>query len=163
MNPELALGAPLWLDVDTGVDDALAIALAVRAGANLIGVSTVAGNVTIDYATDNTRGVLAHVGARDVPVHRGASRPLGAEYRDAAHVHGQVQDGVALGGKQEDIEAGLDEVADRLGGARLDVLVGDAGLDGGQEEGARVDVDRGHAVVAPLGLGGAPAEGVGLA
>ena len=47
--------APLWLDVDTGVDDALAIALAVRAGANLVGVSTVAGNVPIDFATDNTR------------------------------------------------------------------------------------------------------------
>jgi purine nucleosidase len=88
MNPEAALAAPLWLDVDTGVDDALAIALAVRADANLIGVSTVAGNVPIDFATDNTRGVLALVGAGDVPVHRGASRPLAVAYRDAAHVHG---------------------------------------------------------------------------
>jgi inosine-uridine nucleoside N-ribohydrolase len=83
------MGAPLWLDVDTGVDDALALALAVRMGANLIGVSTVAGNVPIDFATDNTRGVLAHVGAPDVPVHRGASRPLAVPYRDAAHVHGE--------------------------------------------------------------------------
>ncbi len=84
MNPEV----PLWLDVDTGVDDALAIALAVRAGANLTGVSTVAGNVPIDIATDNTRGVLAAVGADHVQVHRGASRPLAVVYHDAAHVHG---------------------------------------------------------------------------
>lgn len=88
MNPESTMEAPLWLDVDTGVDDALAIALAVRAGANLVGVSTVAGNVPIDFATDNTRGVLAHVGADEVPVHRGASRPLAVAYHDAAHVHG---------------------------------------------------------------------------
>lgn len=88
MNPDAALGAPLWLDVDTGVDDALAIALAVRAGANLIGVSTVAGNVPIDFATDNTRGVLALVGADGVAVHRGAGRPLAVDYHDAAHVHG---------------------------------------------------------------------------
>jgi inosine-uridine nucleoside N-ribohydrolase len=88
MNPESATGAPLWLDVDTGVDDALAIALAVRAGANLAGVSTVAGNVPIDLATDNTRGVLAQVGADHVSVHRGASRPLAVAYHDAAHVHG---------------------------------------------------------------------------
>lgn len=88
MNPDAALGAPLWLDVDTGVDDALAIALAVRAGSNLIGVSTVAGNVPIGFATDNTRGVLAYVGVDHVPVHRGASRPLAVVYHDAAHVHG---------------------------------------------------------------------------
>jgi inosine-uridine nucleoside N-ribohydrolase len=88
MNPEAAMGAPLWLDVDTGVDDALAIALAVRGGANLIGVSTVAGNVPIDFATDNSRGVLAHVGAGSVEVHRGASRPLAVPYHDAVHVHG---------------------------------------------------------------------------
>lgn len=88
MKPEGTPAAPLWLDVDTGVDDALALGLAVRAGANLIGVSTVAGNVPIDFATDNTRGVLAFVGADHVHVHRGASRPLAVAYQDAAHVHG---------------------------------------------------------------------------
>lgn len=88
MKPESLKHAPLWLDVDTGVDDALAIALAFHAGANLIGVSSVAGNVPIDYATDNSRGVLAYLGADHVPVHRGASRPLAVVYSDASHVHG---------------------------------------------------------------------------
>lgn len=104
------MGAPLWLDVDTGVDDALAIALAIRAGANLIGVSTVAGNVPIDFATDNTRGVLAHLGAGDVPVHRGACRPLAVPYRDAAHVHGANGLGGAEIGEKRAPESGVNGV-----------------------------------------------------
>lgn len=79
---------PLMIDVDTGVDDAAAIALAVGLGSNLVAVSTVAGNVPIDVSTDNTRGVLSLLGKGDVPVYRGASRPLAATYQDAAHVHG---------------------------------------------------------------------------
>lgn len=80
--------APILLDVDTGVDDALAIAFAVRAGAYLVGISTLAGNVPVGPATENTRRVLAAVGAESVPVHRGASRPLAVPHRDAVHVHG---------------------------------------------------------------------------
>lgn len=87
---------PLMLDVDTGVDDALAIALAIRSHANLVGVSTVAGNVSIDLATENSLRVLSWMGAESVPVHRGASRPLVVDYQDAAHVHG----GNGLGGAE---------------------------------------------------------------
>jgi inosine-uridine nucleoside N-ribohydrolase len=79
----------MLLDVDTGVDDALAIAFAIRTGAVLLGISTVAGNVNVDLATENTRRVLSHLGADSIPVHRGASRPLAVTYRDAAHVHGE--------------------------------------------------------------------------
>jgi purine nucleosidase len=86
--------APLILDVDTGVDDALAIALALAQNANLIGVTTVAGNVPVDVATRNSLDVLAWHGREDIPVHRGASRPLVASYQDATHVHG----GNGLGG-----------------------------------------------------------------
>lgn len=79
---------PLMMDVDTGVDDAAAIALAIGLGSNLVAISTVAGNVPIDVSTDNTRRVLSLLGKADVPVYRGASRPLAATYQDAAHVHG---------------------------------------------------------------------------
>lgn len=79
---------PLMMDVDTGVDDAAAMALALGLGANLIGVSTVAGNVPIDISTDNTRRVLSLLGRDDIPVYRGASQPLTASYQDASHVHG---------------------------------------------------------------------------
>jgi inosine-uridine nucleoside N-ribohydrolase len=87
---------PMIIDVDTGVDDAIALALAVASGANLLGVTTVAGNVPIEVATRNTRDVMAYLGRPDLPVHRGASRPLSASYQDATHVHG----GNGLGGFQ---------------------------------------------------------------
>jgi purine nucleosidase len=85
---------PVMLDVDTGVDDAAAITYALGLEADLVGVSTVAGNVNIDLSTSNTLKVLSLLGAEDVPVFRGASRPLVAGYVDAAHVHG----GNGLGG-----------------------------------------------------------------
>lgn len=93
MTEQQPRSAPIMLDVDTGIDDALAIAFAVESGVRLLGVSTVAGNTPIDLATENTRRVLAWVGADSVPVHRGASRPLAVEYRDAAYLHGD--DGLA--------------------------------------------------------------------
>lgn len=79
---------PIMLDVDTGVDDALAIALALRTGANIVGITSVAGNVPVELATVNTRRVLAWMGAEAVPVYRGASRPLAVDHVAAAHVHG---------------------------------------------------------------------------
>jgi purine nucleosidase/pyrimidine-specific ribonucleoside hydrolase len=85
---------PLILDVDTGVDDAVAIALALSKGANLIGISTVAGNVPVNVATRNTLDVLAAFGRSDVPVHRGASRALVLPHQAATDVHG----GNGLGG-----------------------------------------------------------------
>jgi len=90
------MAVPLILDVDTGVDDAAAIAFALSKGANLIGVSTVAGNVPVDVATRNTLDVLHYFGRSDIPVHRGATRALVASYRAATEVHG----GNGLGGAQ---------------------------------------------------------------
>ncbi|MBA2276194.1 MAG: nucleoside hydrolase [Chloroflexia bacterium] len=80
---------PLLVDVDTGIDDALALALATRSPeTRILGVTTVAGNVPVELATDNTLRVLSWCGAADIPVFRGASRPLAAGFQDAAHVHG---------------------------------------------------------------------------
>lgn len=97
---------PVMLDVDTGVDDAAAIAYALGIEADLVGVSTVAGNVGIDLSTRNSLLVLSLLGGEDVPVFRGASKPLVAEYVDAAHVHG----GNGLGGA--DLPAALSDEAD---------------------------------------------------
>jgi purine nucleosidase len=85
--------APLMIDVDTGVDDAAALAFAVGMNANLVAVSTVAGNVNIDLSTRNTLRVLHHLGADSVPVYRGASRPLARSLHHAPYVHGE--DGLA--------------------------------------------------------------------
>jgi inosine-uridine nucleoside N-ribohydrolase len=79
---------PVILDVDTGTDDALALAYAVASPRiDLIAVSTVAGNVDVGRTTANTLSVLDWLGARDIPVHRGASRPLVRSHRDAIYFH----------------------------------------------------------------------------
>jgi inosine-uridine nucleoside N-ribohydrolase len=86
---------PLILDVDTGIDDALALALAVRsAAAELVAVTTLAGNVGVERTTANTLAVLDWLDASDIPVHRGASRPLVRSHRNAAYFH----DADGLGG-----------------------------------------------------------------
>jgi pyrimidine-specific ribonucleoside hydrolase len=67
----------LVLDLDTGTDDALALLLALRApGLRLRAVTCVDGNVEVDRAVANTLRVLDAVDAPDVPVARGADRPL---------------------------------------------------------------------------------------
>lgn len=80
---------PYILDVDTGIDDSVAIALAARSPeVDLLAVTTLAGNVDIAQTTENTRRVLHWLGASAVPVHYGASRPLTKPHQDAAYVHG---------------------------------------------------------------------------
>jgi len=77
------------LDVDTGIDDALALLLAVRhPNVNVRAVTCVAGNADLAQVVRNTLTVLDAAGADDVPVAAGADRPLLAEAHAAAHVHG---------------------------------------------------------------------------
>jgi pyrimidine-specific ribonucleoside hydrolase len=86
---------PVILDVDTGVDDALALLTAVRhPGIDLLAVSCVTGNASLDRVVENTLRVLDVAGApADIPVAAGAVRPLLAPPRSAGHVHGE--DGLA--------------------------------------------------------------------
>jgi len=77
------------LDVDTGVDDAMALLLAARSPAlNLLGVTCVMGNVEVDKVVPNTLKVLEAAGATDVPVARGMDRPMLEVQRNAGGVHG---------------------------------------------------------------------------
>jgi inosine-uridine nucleoside N-ribohydrolase len=67
----------LILDVDTGTDDAVAIMLAaLHPELELVGCTTVNGNVEVEHCTDNTLRVLDHIGRSDVPVYEGLSRPI---------------------------------------------------------------------------------------
>ena len=80
---------PVILDVDTGVDDALAILFAVRhPGLDVLGISCVAGNAPLAQVVDNTLRILDAAGAPDIPVAAGAVRPLIEPARAAGHVHG---------------------------------------------------------------------------
>jgi pyrimidine-specific ribonucleoside hydrolase len=80
---------PVIMDCDTGVDDALALLFAVRhPGLDLRAVTCVAGNTDVDGVVRNTLTVLEQAGAPDIPVARGAARPLIEPPRSARHVHG---------------------------------------------------------------------------
>jgi inosine-uridine nucleoside N-ribohydrolase len=76
----------MLIDCDPGLDDAIALLTAARLG-ELVGITTVNGNVGIDHTTHNALAI-AEVAGLDVPIHRGAARPLVNEPMDAAHVHG---------------------------------------------------------------------------
>ncbi|MFF7161361.1 nucleoside hydrolase [Streptomyces sp. NPDC008086] len=81
---------PVIIDCDTGVDDALALLFAVRhPGLDLRAVTCVAGNTDVFGVVRNTLTVLEQAGAGDIPVARGAERPLIEAVRTARHVHGQ--------------------------------------------------------------------------
>jgi len=66
----------LIIDCDTGSDDAIAImAAALHPQLDLIGVTTVNGNVPLENTTENSLRVLDHIGSK-VPVYAGAPRPI---------------------------------------------------------------------------------------
>lgn len=76
------------LDCDPGVDDSLAIFLAVRSPKlELLGITTVNGNVGIDLTTENALKVLEQAGA-SVPVYRGAEKPLKKPLYSSSDIHG---------------------------------------------------------------------------
>ncbi|SFF33972.1 purine nucleosidase [Paenibacillus algorifonticola] len=87
----------IMLDVDTGIDDALGILLALRCGeVELLGISTVNGNVSVDTATANTCKILDLAKNNTVPVIRGAHAPLMRKPVFEHRVHGQDGLGGAL-------------------------------------------------------------------
>ena len=82
---------PILFDCDPGHDDAIALLLALASPElELLGVTTVAGNQTLEKTTANALRVLEHVGRDDVPVAAGAERPLVREPFVAPYVHGET-------------------------------------------------------------------------
>jgi inosine-uridine nucleoside N-ribohydrolase len=81
---------PIILDCDPGHDDAIALLLALASPElELLGVTTVSGNQTLDKTTANAIRILDFVGRTDVPVHAGADAPFVRQRDVAAHVHGE--------------------------------------------------------------------------
>jgi purine nucleosidase len=80
---------PVIIDTDGGIDDALAILLALRLPVDLRAITTVAGNVGVEQATDNTLLTLEQAGRGDVLVAQGLARPLLGGASHARDVHGQ--------------------------------------------------------------------------
>jgi inosine-uridine nucleoside N-ribohydrolase len=84
------VATPVLIDCDPGHDDAMALLLALASPElDLLGVSTVHGNQTLEKTTANALRVLEFAGRGDIAVAAGADRPLMREPRVAAHVHGE--------------------------------------------------------------------------
>jgi inosine-uridine nucleoside N-ribohydrolase len=81
----------ILLDCDPGHDDAIALMLALASPElELLGVTTVAGNQTLEKTTANAIRLLEFAGRTDVPVAAGADRPLVRELYVASYVHGET-------------------------------------------------------------------------
>jgi purine nucleosidase len=80
------------LDCDPGQDDAMAILLALASGQeiDLIGITTVAGNVPLPLTQLNARKICELAGRTDMPVYAGCSRPILRKLVTAEYVHGKT-------------------------------------------------------------------------
>jgi inosine-uridine nucleoside N-ribohydrolase len=114
---------PIVLDCDPGHDDAIALLLALASPeVELRGVTTVAGNQTLEKTTANALRVLELAGREDVAVAAGAARPLVREPYVAAYVHGETGlDGSDLPPARGEPVAqhAVDFLAERAGGITL--------------------------------------------
>ncbi|KAB2333101.1 nucleoside hydrolase [Cytobacillus depressus] len=93
------------IDVDTGIDDAMGILLAAKSGlCDILGITTVCGNVSLEQATINTKKVLTLLGKEnEIKVVQGATHPLVRKPFYEFGVHGDN----GLGGALEDMEVEL--------------------------------------------------------
>ena len=84
------MASPYLLDVDTGIDDALAVAwMATHPDVDLVAATSIFGNVNTRQAARNTCDLLALLGRGDVPVAAGPDVAMGRRLgEDAAFVHG---------------------------------------------------------------------------
>ena len=79
------------IDTDPGQDDALAILLALASPElDVLGITTVAGNVPLHLTQKNARKVCELAGKPQTPVYAGASRPMVRPLVTAEHVHGRT-------------------------------------------------------------------------
>jgi inosine-uridine nucleoside N-ribohydrolase len=113
----------ILIDCDPGHDDAIALLLALASPeVELVGVTTVAGNQTLEKTTANAIRVLDFVGRHDVPIAVGADRPLLREPFVAAYVHGETGlDGPDLPPPQREplAQHAVDFLAEHVSGTTL--------------------------------------------
>ncbi len=78
----------IW-DMDPGIDDALALILALKSPeVQVMGITTAAGNAPVEMTSANARRVLEFLGGDRIPVAKGAANPLNHLLDDALSYHG---------------------------------------------------------------------------
>lgn len=81
---------PVWIDTDTGVDDAVMLMCASELEQlDIKGISAVAGNVEEEKTFKNARNVISLCGREDIKVYPGAKDPLCIPLETAKYVHGE--------------------------------------------------------------------------
>lgn len=113
---------PLIIDCDPGQDDAIALLLALASpeALQVLGVTTVAGNVPLPLTQTNARKVCELAGCPQIPVYAGCARPLLRPLVTAEYVHGPTGlDGVDLPDPQMPLQAqhGVDFLIETLMGS----------------------------------------------
>lgn len=79
----------VFADVDTGIDDALAVIyLLASPDADLVGIASTGGNIAVGQVCANNLSLLELCGAADIPVSKGADEPLGGRWPDHPKFHG---------------------------------------------------------------------------
>lgn len=78
----------MFADVDTGIDDALALIYLLASDTDLIGIASTGGNIAVDQVCANNLGLLDLCRAAPIPVSRGADRPLNGERPRRGDFHG---------------------------------------------------------------------------
>jgi len=92
-------GRPIIIDCDPGQDDAINLLLAMSSPDELdiLGITTVAGNVPLALTERNARQICDIAGRADMKVFAGCERPMQRELLTAEHVHGKTGiDGVEI-------------------------------------------------------------------
>ena len=93
------------IDADPGIDDTAAILLALASPElEVVAVTTIFGNASVGDCTTNAHHVLSAAGRRDIPVFRGAGKPLLRPANEgwASHIHGEDGLGRATAGRRPD-------------------------------------------------------------
>ena len=79
----------VFVDVDTGIDDAMALVyLLASRDADVVGIASTGGNIDVDQVCANNLGLLELCRAAAVPVSRGADRPLRGQWPRRSAFHG---------------------------------------------------------------------------
>ena len=103
---ERSMTRKLLLDIDPGCDDAVMTTMALGSDdVEVVGITTVAGNSTVENTTRNALAVLEYLGRNDIPVARGAGQPINDELVTAEWVHGE-------GGIRGDLPEPMSETVD---------------------------------------------------
>jgi len=80
---------PIIIDTDPVVDDTTAIFMCLASKQlDIKGITTVGGNVELQYTSTNAKNIVYLAGRSDIPVLRGAEKPLKRVLETASHIHG---------------------------------------------------------------------------